>query len=98
MPRPRRCRCVWGRPDFVYFKPAGIKTKTLKEIILTVDEYEAVRLKDLENLDQKEAAVKMEISQPTFNRLLSSARKKIAKALVEGKAIRIEGGEYRFRR
>lgn len=66
------------------------------EIILSVDEYEAVRLKDLEGLDQNECAAMMEISQPTFHRLVVSAHRKIADALTHGKSIRIEGGHYRF--
>jgi len=68
----------------------------LEESILTVDEFEAVRLKDLGGLDEKTAAKKMNISQPTFNRLVSSARKKIADAIVNGKAIKIEGGVYKM--
>jgi len=66
----------------------------LEESILTVDEFEAVRLKDLEGLDETAAAKKMNISQPTFNRLVTSARKKIADAIANGKAIKIEGGVY----
>ncbi len=68
----------------------------LLEAILTVDEFEAIRLKDFEGLDQEPAAKKMNISQPTFNRLLKSARKNIADALVNGKAIRIQGGNYKM--
>ena len=94
MVRPRRCRRVGGIPGTSYFKPAGVRVRELEEIILTVDEYEAVRLKDLEGLEQEEAAKKMSISQPTLHRLLLSARKKIADAIVKGKAIRIEGGNY----
>jgi len=96
MPRPRLCRRVWFEPNVTYFKPAGIPVRELEEIILTVDEFEAIRLKDLEGLEQEEAAKKMNISQPTFFRLLDSARKKIADAMVNGKAIRIEGGKYKF--
>jgi predicted DNA-binding protein (UPF0251 family) len=77
-----------------YFKPAGIRMIDLEEINLTVDEYEAVRLKDLEGLEQEECARKMNISQPTFHRLVLSARKKIADSIVNGKAIRIEGGDF----
>jgi len=95
MPRPRICRRVRFLPGVNYFKPAGIRMRDLEEIILTVDEFEAIRLKDLEGLDQTNAAKKMKISQPTFFRLLESARKKIADAIVNGKAIRIEGGEYK---
>ncbi|MEM7815171.1 MAG: DUF134 domain-containing protein [Candidatus Aenigmatarchaeota archaeon] len=94
MPRPRLFRKVEFEPRVTYFKPAGIRLAELDESILTVDEFEAVRLKDLEGLEQEDAARKMKISQPTFHRLLLSARKKIADALANGKAIRIEGGPY----
>jgi len=96
MPRPRLFRRVGLMPDITYFKPAGIRLRELTEVILTVDEFEAVRLKDLEELDQEQAAKKMNISQPTFHRLVLSARKTIADALVNGKAIRIEGGRYKM--
>jgi len=76
--------------------PARTGNGTPEETVLTVDEFEAVRLKDLEGLEQCECAAKMEISQPTFHRLVVSARKKIADALTHGKTIKIEGGEYRF--
>lgn len=98
MPRPLRFRRVWFRPDITYFKPAGVRLAGLEEVNLTIDELEAIRLKDLEDLDQTKAAKKMNISQPTFARLLDSARKKVAKALVEGRAIRIEGGVYKMAR
>ncbi len=94
MPRPRRCRRVWFEPNVNYFKPAGIGLRNIDEAVLTVDEFEAVRLKDLEGMDQEEAAKKMNISQPTFHRLLLEARKKIADAIVNGKAIKIYGGNY----
>lgn len=70
--------------------------KNLEESIVTVDELEAIRLKDHEGLDQETAAKKMNISQPTFHRLLLSARKRIADALVNGKALRIKGGVYKM--
>lgn len=94
MPRPRRCRRVWALPNVTCFRPAGQQTSG--EAVLTVDEFEAVRLKDLLGMEQEEAAKKMNISQPTFHRLISSARKKIADALVSGKAIKIEGGNYKM--
>ena len=96
MPRPRRRRRVRFEPNITFFKPEGIRKIDLEESILTVDEFEAVRLKDLEGLDQEKAAKKMNISQPTFHRLIKSARKKIADSLVKGKAIKIEGGDYRM--
>lgn len=96
MPRPKICRRIGFRPDITYFKPAGVKLRELEEVILSVDEFEAVRLKDLEGFEQKEAAEKMNISQPTFHRLVLSGRKKIADAIVNGKAIKIEGGNFRY--
>jgi len=98
MPRPLRLRRVWFAPEITYFKPAGIRLAGLEEVNLTVDELEAIRLKDLEDLDQVKAAKKMGVSQPTFNRILDSARKKVAQALVSGMAIRIEGGAYEMAR
>ncbi len=79
-------------PNINYFTPKGVKK--LEELILTVIEFEAIRLKDSEGLDQIEAAKKMNISQSTFNRVISSARKKVADAIVNGKAINIKGGNY----
>jgi predicted DNA-binding protein (UPF0251 family) len=95
MPRPRICRRVGSEPDVTYFKPAGIPVKSLEEVVLRVDELEALRLKDFQGFDQEKAARKMGISQPTFFRLLDSAHKKVADAITSGKAIRIEGGNYK---
>ena len=97
MVRPRRCRRVDLEPNVTYFKPRGIPLVELEEVILQVDEFEAVRLKDLEGLDQEECAKKMNISQPTFHRLVLSAREKISDAIVNGKAIKIEGGNFKYR-
>ena len=96
MPRPRICRRIGFHPDVTYFKPAGIRKQELEETVISVDEYESVRLKDLLELEQEEAAKKMNISQPTFHRLVVSARKKIADAIINGKALRIEGGNVEF--
>lgn len=96
MPRPRLFRRVEGEPAVNYFKPAGIPLSKLKEVVLTIDEFEAIRLKDFEENDQEKSAQKMHISQPTFNRLIRSARKKMAEAIVESKAIKIEGGNYKL--
>ncbi len=68
--------------------------RELEEIILSVEELEAIRLKDLEGLEQAEGAERMRVSRPTFQRVLTEARGKIAAALIEGKAIRIEGGNF----
>ncbi len=94
MPRPRKFRCVWTEPGVSYFKPRGIPVTALEEVVLAVEELEAIRFKDLEGLDQEEAAKRMKISRPTFHRVLNSARGKIADALIHGKAIKIEGGNY----
>ncbi|MCK4714227.1 MAG: DUF134 domain-containing protein [Candidatus Aenigmarchaeota archaeon] len=98
MPRPRMCRRVMCEPGVTYFKPAGVRMSGMPDSVLTVDEFESIRLMDNEGLKQIEAAKKMKVSQPTFQRLYESARKKIADALVNGKAIRIEGGNYRLAR
>ena len=95
MPRPRIHRKVWFTPNVTYFKPAGVKLRALEESVVTIDELEALRLKELEDLGQEEAAKKIGISQPTFHRLISSARKKVADAVVNAKAIKIEGGAYK---
>ncbi|MFH1471211.1 MAG: DUF134 domain-containing protein [Candidatus Micrarchaeota archaeon] len=95
--RPRLRRNVRFEPNVTYFKPRGIPLAQLGEVVLQVDEFEAVRLKDLEGLEQEECAKKMRISQPTFHRLVVSARKKVAEAIIRGKAIRIEGGNYCLR-
>jgi predicted DNA-binding protein (UPF0251 family) len=77
-----------------YFKPAGIPLANLQEVRLSIEEAEAIRLKDIEGLEQDDGAQKMSISRSTFARILLSARKKVADALLNGKAIRIEGGNY----
>jgi len=91
-------RQLWRRVSSIplanYFKPAGAPMVALEEVQLLVEEAEAVRLKDLEKLEQAQCAEKMNISQSTFSRLLDTARQKIADALLNGKAIRIEGGNY----
>jgi len=92
--RPFKCRRVAFVPGVTFFKPAGIPLRALEEVQLTVEEAEAIRLKDLEGLEQEEGAEKMSISRPTFQRILASARRKIAYALLNGKAIRIEGGNF----
>ncbi len=92
MPRPCRPRKVCCRPDSNYFKPKGIPTDALREVNLTMDELEAVRLADLEDKYQEDSARKMNVSRQTFGNIISSAHKKIADALVNGKALKIEGG------
>lgn len=92
MPRPPCCRCIRLEPPCFYFKPRGIPLSDLEEVVLGLDELEALRLADMEGLYQEEAAERMNISRPTFARVVESARRKVAGALVKGKGIKIEGG------
>ncbi len=94
MARPLKCRRVNFFPQVAYFKPAGIPLKNLTEERLSMEELEAIRLKDVAGLEQSEGAAKMNVSRATFQRILTSARRKVAGALLEGKAIRIEGGRF----
>jgi len=94
MPRPPRKRRVGFVPEITYFKPAGVPLKELDEIMLSVEELEAIRLKDIEGHDQQACADKMDVSRATFQNVLSNARGKVARALVHGRAIRIQGGIY----
>lgn len=87
-------RRVFCYPLIRYFKPIGIRLCDLQEVVIANDEFEALRLKDLCDLDQKEAAAKMNISQPTFCRLIKAGRKKIVEALVNNKAIKMTGGNF----
>jgi predicted DNA-binding protein (UPF0251 family) len=81
-------------PASSYYKPRGIPLSMLEEVVLTVDEFEAIRLADLEGLYQEQAAEKMGVSRQTFGRIIDSGHKKVAEALVKGKALKIEGGEF----
>ena len=81
------------RSDKNYFKPRGIPISQLEEVVLSLDEYEAIRLADYEQLYQEEAAARMKISRQTFGRIIEAAHKKIADVLMNGKALKIEGGE-----
>ena len=92
MPRPRHCRRVAQLPQSSYYKPRGIPLSTLQQVTLTVDELEAIRLADLEGFYQAQAAEQMSVSRQTLGRILESAHKKIADALVNGKALQIKGG------
>ena len=89
MPRPRMHRRVRFRPDVTYYKPQGVPIGVLEEEILRPDELEALRLCDAEGLKQEDAAKKIGVSQPTLYRILNNARKKVANALIKGKAIRV---------
>ena len=94
MPRPKHCRYVSSAPSVNYFKPCGIPLRELDEVTLSVDELEALRLADKEGLTAIDAAQHMLVSRHTFGRTLASARRKVATALSEGLALRIEGGSY----
>ncbi|HBF36953.1 MAG TPA: hypothetical protein DDW50_06490 [Firmicutes bacterium] len=94
MARPTKWRKVGFIPGIRYFIPTGIPKCELEENILKIEELEAIRLKDLEGLEQEECAEKMEVSRPTFQRILNTAREKVSDALINGKAIRIEGGNF----
>jgi predicted DNA-binding protein (UPF0251 family) len=94
--RPKKTRWVKCAPGEKCFKPQCKPLQELEGVILTVDEYEAVRLSDLEGLTQEEASKKMKVHRSTISRILRSAHQKIADALVNVKAIRIEGGSCRI--
>lgn len=94
MSRPRKCRYVVREPGVTFFKPQGIPLKTLEHTLITVDELEALRLSDYEGLSHEDVARQMRVSRPTVTRMLAKAHRVVADALVNGKAIRIEGGDY----
>lgn len=96
MPRPPKCCRVEFLPAVTYFKPAGIPLSALEEVCLSVEEAEAIRLKELEGLEQEQGAERMNISRSTFQRVLASGRQKMADALLNGRAIRIEGGNFKM--
>jgi uncharacterized protein len=97
MARPQKDRLIKEPPLFSEFKPAGIPGRLVEKVILTIDEYEAFRLSDNLAMSQEEAADEMEISRPTFTRLIESARKKISELIINGKMLVIEGGNIHFR-
>lgn len=96
MVRPRKNRIVKVNPDVCYFKPRGIPMIDLDEVMLTVDEREAIRLADLLGLSHENAGKQMGVSRATFGRIIQHARKAVADALINGKAINIEGGHFRI--
>lgn len=95
VPRPTKFRRVEFFPEDTYFVPWGKPKYEIKETVLKVEELEAMRLKDIEELNQEQCAERMQVSRQTFQNIIDSARKKIAIALTEGNAIRISGGNYR---
>jgi predicted DNA-binding protein (UPF0251 family) len=92
MPRPPCCRRISAKPVAAVFKPAGIPTHKLDEVVMTLDEFEAIRLADLDGLYHERAAERMNVSRPTFGRVVEAARHKVAEAIILGKALKIEGG------
>ncbi len=94
MPRPHKKRLISAMPRYTYFKPTGIPMPLLEEIVLTVDELEAMRLKNIEKLEQHDCAARMNVAQSTLQRILVSAHEKVSRAIIEGKALRIHGGSY----
>lgn len=96
MVRPQLERIIGREPVVRYYKPRGVPLRELEEVILTEDALEAIRLVDFEGLYQEEAANKMGVSRPTLSRILEIGRMSLADAIVNGKAIRIEGGQVKF--
>jgi len=96
MVRPQKDRMVAFNPRISYFKPRGIPMIDLEEVALTVDEREAIRLSDLMGLSHEEAGRKMGVSRATFGRIIQRARRAVADALINGKAIKVGGGNYRM--
>lgn len=94
MPRGAKCRFVGFYPPFVDYRPEGISVDEQQAVIIKIEEIEAIRLKDYLKLEQEDCAARMQISRSTFQRILTEARSKIADALLNGKSIRIEGGDY----
>lgn len=92
--RPRKCRLVHASPTARFFKPRGVPLCDLGIVKLKDEEWQALSLADYEGLDQEQSARMMGVSRPTFSRILASARKAVAKALAEGGAIEIEGGDF----
>ncbi|SDM30961.1 DUF134 domain-containing protein [Halarsenatibacter silvermanii] len=96
MVRPRKDRKIENIPESKFYKPAGVPNHRLENVSLLLEEVEALRLKDKEGLNQEEAAERMEVSRPTFQRILAEARKKVTEALIEGKSLKFEGGNYKY--
>jgi len=94
MVRPKKNRIVAYKPDISYFKPRGIPLIDLEEVQLTIDECESIRLSDLLGMSYEEAGQSMGVSRATFGRIIQRARKVIADALINGRAINVEGGNY----
>lgn len=96
MPRPRKCRKVCCLPENNEFIPIRCRKEELETVVITVDEYESIRLIDNENFSQEECSEYMKIARTTVQQIYNNARKKIAYALVNGTALKIEGGDYQL--
>lgn len=97
MSRPKIDRIVACPPRFNSFKPLGVRRTDLEKVVLSLDEYEAIKLANYDKLGQQEASEEMGVSRPTFTRLLDSARQKISDFLINGKELVIEGGNIHFK-
>ena len=97
MARIPKCRRVEFYPEIKIFKPAGVPRFCIESVSIRIEELEAIRLKDYLGMEQEECAQNMQVSRPTFQRILVEARKKIADALINGKELQIEGGDYCLR-
>jgi predicted DNA-binding protein (UPF0251 family) len=96
MVRPKKNRLVSFDPKINYFKPRGIPVFDLEEVCLTIDEREAIRLADLMDMSHEDAGQHMGVSRATFGRIVQHARKIVADAIINGKAVRVEGGNYKM--
>ena len=94
--RPKKTRWVKCLPGPRHFQPRGLSPQGVGLVELTIDEFESIRLADLEGLTHVKAARLMKVSRPTFTRILASARQKMADGLVNTKAIKVEGGCCKF--
>jgi len=94
MVRPKKNRRVVFNPKINYFKPRGIPVLDLDEVCLTIDEREAIRLADLLSMSHEDAGKQMGVSRATFGRIIQQARQTVADAIINGKAVRVEGGNY----
>lgn len=93
MPIETKIKKIYSFPPYSQYKPPRIPMNKLQQIIISLEEFEALKLVDYENQPQRKAALSMDVSQATLNRLLKSARNKIAKGLVNGYALILEGGK-----
>ena len=96
MPRPRKWRRVCELPQIDSFGPLAVAASQHEVVIMTVDEYETIRWIDVEGLMQEECAARMNVARTTVQKIYNDARRKLGLALVEGRTLRIEGGEYRL--